>query len=76
MASWSPASFPTKEVDYFGSKNLFFSLLHARLAAEVLWTFPSFFVVVVFLLKAVLSLLWYISFALICLWSPPLWLIK
>lgn len=43
VASWSPASLPKKEVDYFGSKNLFFSLLHARLAAEVLWTFPSFF---------------------------------
>lgn len=75
VASWSPASLPTKEVDYFGSKNLSFShFCMPDWLQKCYGHFQLFFFF--FLLKAVLSLLWYISFALICSWSPPLWLIK
>lgn len=72
VADWSPAFLPTKDDDYFGSKELPLpDFCVPGWLQKCYGHFPDFF-----LLKAVLSFLCYISFALICLRSPPLWLVK
>lgn len=72
VADWSPAFLPTKDDDYFGSKELPLpDFCVPGWLQKCYGHFPDFF-----LLKAVLSFLCYISFALICLRSPPLWVVK